>query len=72
MEREKFEFAGDMKNFRSPAVLLRGGFDVAQDSADVNGLAVVTAMIFAQLLHTENFTQRREDAKKFFDANCTN
>jgi hypothetical protein len=26
---------------------------------------VVTAVIFAELLHAENFTQRRQDAKKF-------
>jgi hypothetical protein len=46
-------------------MLLRGGFDVAQDGADVNRLAVVATMIFAELLHAENFTQRRGDAKKF-------
>jgi hypothetical protein len=43
---------------------LRGGFDVAQDGADVNRLAVVATMIFAELFHVENFTQRREDARK--------
>jgi hypothetical protein len=27
---------------------------------------VVTAVVFAQFFHVENFTQRRENAKKFF------
>jgi len=31
---------------------------------DVNGFAVVTAVIFAEPFHAENFTQRRQDAKK--------
>jgi hypothetical protein len=35
------------------------------DGADVNRLAEIAAKIFAELLHAENFTQRREDAKKF-------
>ena len=64
-----------MKNFRSPAVRLRRKLDVAQDSADVNRLAVVAAKIFAKLLHVENIMQvvapkcneggSRQDAKKF-------
>jgi hypothetical protein len=53
-------------------MLLRGGFDVAQDGADVNRLAVVAAVIFAELLHAENFTQRRKDAKKFLTRINTN
>jgi len=65
MESKEFEFACFMKNFRSPAVLPRGDFDIAQDGADINRLAVVAAMIFAELFHVENFTQRRKDAKKF-------
>ena len=44
---------------------LRGGLDVAQHGADVNRLAVIAAVIFTELLHAENFTQRRADAKKF-------
>jgi hypothetical protein len=39
-----------------PSVLLRGGFDVAQDGADVNRLAVVTTVVFAKLLHDLRFT----------------
>jgi hypothetical protein len=46
-------------------VLLRGGFDIAQDGADVNRLAAVTVVIFAEPFHAENFAQRRKDAKKF-------
>jgi hypothetical protein len=34
-----------------PAMLLRGGFDIAQDGADVNRLAMVTAVIFAEPFH---------------------
>ena len=45
---------------------LRRPFDVAQHGANVNRVAVVAAMVFAELLHAENFTQKRQDAKKFF------
>jgi len=69
MEGEQVEIALSSKSLGGPAVLLRRGFDVAQDGADVNRLAAVTVVIFAELLHAENFTQRRKDAKKFFDTN---
>jgi hypothetical protein len=52
-----------VKNFRSPAVLLRGGFDLAQHGAEGDRLAMVTAVIFAKFLHAENFTQSCADAK---------
>ena len=64
MEGGQVEIALPPKRLECPAMLLRGGFDVAQDGADVNRLAVITAVIFAELLHVENFTQRRRDAKK--------
>jgi hypothetical protein len=64
MEGGQVEFALLAERFGGPAVLLRGGFDFAQDGADVNRLAVVTTVIFAKLFHAENFTQRRGDAKK--------
>ena len=64
MQREPFESAGLVENFRRPAVLLRRRFDFAQHGADVNRLAVIAAMIFAELLHAENFTQRAASAKK--------
>jgi hypothetical protein len=38
----------------------------AQHGADVNRLAVVAAVIFAGLLHAENFTQKHKNAKKFY------
>ena len=41
-------------------------FDLAQHGTDVNCLAVVTAVIFTELLHAENFTQRRQNAKKIY------
>ena len=65
MEGGQVEIALPPKRLECPAMLLRGGFDVAQDGADVNRLAAVAAVIFAKLLHAENFTQRRRDAKKF-------
>ena len=34
------------------------------DSPDVNRLTVITAVIFAELLHAENFMQTRRDAKE--------
>jgi hypothetical protein len=37
---------------------------IKRDSADVNRLAVVAAVILAGLWHAENFTQRRADAKQ--------
>ena len=57
MQREPFEFTGFMKDFRNPAVRLRRRRDRAQPGADVNRLAMVAAVIFAELLHAENFTQ---------------
>ena len=65
MEGEQVEIALSSKSLGGPAVLLRRGFDVAQDGADVNRLAAVTVVIFAELLHAENFTQSRQDAKRF-------
>ena len=54
----------------------RGDFDVAQHGADINRLAVIAAVIFAELLHAENIMQlvapkcneggRRENAKNFY------
>ena len=65
MQREQIEFALLAEYLRSPAMRLRGDFDVAQHGADVNGFAVVAAVIFAKPFHAENFMQSREDAKKF-------
>ena len=47
MQREEVEFALLTERFGSPTVLPRHGFDVAQHGADVNGLAVIAAVIFA-------------------------
>ncbi len=76
MKCEPFEFSGFVKNFRSPAVLSRRSFDVAQHGANINRLAVIAAMIFAELLHAENIMQlvalkcneggRRNNAKNFY------
>ena len=57
MQREPFEFARLVKNFRSPAVRLRRRRDRAQPGADVNRLTMIAAVIFAELLHAKNFTQ---------------
>ena len=65
MEGKQVKFTLLPKCLGGPAVLLGGDFDFAQDSADVNRLAMVAVVIFTELLHAENFTQRREDAKKF-------
>ena len=46
MEGEQVEFALLPKRLECPAMLMRGGFDVAQHGANVNRLAVVTAVIF--------------------------
>ena len=65
MQREPFEFIVDEKRFLRPAVLLGGGFQLAQHGVDVNPLAVIAAVVFAEFLHAGNVTQRRKDAKKF-------
>ena len=65
MQRGPFKIAVRVKNFRSPAVLPRGGFDLAQHGVEGNRLAVVAAVIFAKFLHAENFTQSCADAKEF-------
>jgi hypothetical protein len=56
MEGEQVKFILLPKHFRCPAVLLRRNFDVTQDGADVNRLAVVAAVIFAKPLHDLRFT----------------
>jgi hypothetical protein len=56
MEDEQVEIALPPKRLGGPAVLLRGGFDFAQDSADVNRLAMVATVIFAKPLHDLRFT----------------
>ena len=66
MECEQMEFALLAEYLRSPTVLFGRGFDVAQHGANVNRLAVVTAVIFAESFHAGNFMQRRENAKKFY------
>ena len=65
MQCEPIKIFCRMKKFGSPAMLFGGGFNLTQRGADVNRLAVVAAVIFTEFLHVENFTQRREDAKKF-------
>ena len=70
MEGGQVEIALPPKRLECPAMLLRGGFDVAQDGADVNPLAVVAAVIFTESFHAENFTQRRGDAKIFLMVWC--
>lgn len=71
MQREQFQVAGFVKQFRRPAVLLRGGLEVAQHGADVYRLAVVAAVVFAEFLHADNLTQRRKDANRISPAAAT-
>jgi hypothetical protein len=65
VERKQLEFALLAERFGSPTVLMRSHFDLAQHGADVNLFAEITAEIFAQSFHAENFTQSRQDAKNF-------
>src|ERR1019366_2305095 len=51
MQRDQFEFAGVVKNFRSPAMLWCRNFDLAQHGADVNRLAEVTIFVFTESQH---------------------
>ena len=51
MEGEQVEIALLAECLGGPAVPLRGGFDLAQDGADVNRLAVVAAVIFTEPFH---------------------
>jgi hypothetical protein len=55
-----------VKNFRRPAVLPSRHFNVIQHGAKINCLAMVAAVIFAELLHAENFRQSCENAMKFY------
>ena len=64
MQRGPFKIAVRVKNFRSPAVLLRRSFNLAQHGAEGNCLAVIAAVIFAKFLHAENFTPSRKEANK--------
>ena len=64
MQREPLETVLLVKYFRRPAVLPRCRFGLAQHGPDVNPLAVIAAVVFAKLLHTETFTQTRPDAKE--------
>ena len=45
-------------------MLLPGGFQFAEHGVNVNPLAVIAAVIFAESLHPENFAHGRADAKK--------
>jgi hypothetical protein len=56
MEGEQVEIALLAECLGGPAVLLRGDFDIAQDGADVNRLAAVTAVIFTEPFHNLRFT----------------
>jgi hypothetical protein len=47
MEGEQIKIALSPKRLGGPAVLLGGGFDFAQDGADVNRLTTVAAFVFA-------------------------
>src|ERR1019366_1998340 len=51
MQRAQFEFAGAVKNFRSPAMLWCRNFDLAQHGADVNRLAEVTIFVLTEREH---------------------
>ena len=64
MQREQFEVAGFVEQFGRPTVFLRRDFDIAQHAADVNRLAVIAAVIYAEFLHAENFTQSCDVARK--------
>ena len=64
MQGDQIEFSLLAERLGYPAVLVCGGFDIMQHGADVNRLAVVTTVIFAELLHEGNFTQSRGDAKE--------
>lgn len=57
MQRQPFEFASFVKNFRTPAGFFGGDFGLAQHGADVNGFAVIATQIFAEFLHAENIMQ---------------
>ena len=66
MQCEQSQVAGFVKQFGGPTVRLRGGLDIPQHGADVDRLAVVAAMISAELLHVENFMQTRKNAIKYY------
>ena len=72
MEGEQVEFVLLPKCLGGPAVLLRGGFDVAQDGADVNRLAVVTAVVFIQALHGDILLRMRGLTREFISLSPPN
>ena len=51
MQGDEFKFLGLIKNFAGPAVLLRGGLHLGEDRLDIDGVAKITAEIFAESLH---------------------
>jgi len=51
MQRQPFEISLRVENFRRPTIFLCGGCDVALNGANINRLAVVTAVVFAKFLH---------------------
>lgn len=66
MQGEPIEAAFGMENLRGPAAGSGGSLDFAEHGVDVNGLAMVTVMIFAKFLHAENFAQRCRGARGFY------
>ena len=67
MQTEQPETVGLIKTFFGPAVERRGGFDVAQDGADIDGFAQIAANIFAKPLHIKNFPQKARRRKEVPD-----
>ena len=65
MQGEQFQVADLVENLNCPATGLCRNLDFIQYDTNINCFAVVTTMVFSKFLHAENFTQRREDARKF-------
>ena len=70
MKSLNFEIGRFIKMFHRPAEVMRRRFNVAQCGMNINRFTEITAEIFAEFLHVENFTQRREDAKKIIGLNA--
>ena len=65
VQRGQLESVKLVENLRQPAVADGGVFAGAEHGADVNRLAVIAAVVFAEFLHAENFPQSRRNAKQF-------
>jgi hypothetical protein len=65
LQGQPFEITSLVEDLRSPAILLRRGFEVTQHGANINRFAEVCTLVFAESLHGQLQAEGREGRKGF-------